>query len=128
MATNLRPQGVWEISLVNELLTGAYVDFGRRGASAYAGSREVQPGVVVDYGLGDVPIGIEFHDPGILSVELINKLLDGFELPRLSEAEYLSLGLATARGSAAGRPLVHDNAGAAPPSETDSQDPGNEAP
>lgn len=128
MATNPRPQGVWELSLVNELLTGAYLDFGRRDTSPYAGSQEVKPGVVVDYGRGDVPIGIEFYDSRVISLELVNDLLDCFELPRLSEAEYRSLGLATARGSAAGRPLVHDDEGPAPLSDPDSQDPGNQAP
>ena len=111
MATNPRPQGVWELSLVNDLLTGAYVDFGRRGASPYAGSREVQPGVVVDYGRGDVPIGIEFYDSTAISFEVVNNLLDLFDLRRLSAAEYAALGLETPRGSAAGRQLVPGNSG-----------------
>lgn len=111
MATSPRPQGVWELSLVNELLTGAYLDFGRRGAHPYAGSREVQPGVVVDYGRGDVPIGIEFYDARVISLEVVNNLLDRFNLRQLSVADYAALGLGTARGSAAGRPFAPENSG-----------------
>lgn len=128
MATNPRPQGVWELSLVNELLTGAYLDFGRRGASPYAGSREVQPGVVVDYGRGDVPIGIEFYDSRVISFEVVNILLDRFDLRRLSKTEYAALGLETARGNAAGRLLAPGNGGLDEPGKPEPPTPRHDRP
>lgn len=104
MATMPRPQDSWELSLVDGLLVGAYVDFGLRDRAPFLESREVRPGIVVDYGQGDVPLGIEFYDSTLISREVVNDLLHRFNLRQLSPAEYVALGLDTSRGNAAGRP------------------------
>ena len=65
----------------------AYLYFPRKVGAKSVKTQAVGEGLLVDYGADEQPIGLEITAPGRVSLDQINAVLEGLELPPLDPGE-----------------------------------------
>jgi hypothetical protein len=69
----------------------AYLYLPRRSEEKSVRTVRVEPGMVIDFGPGGNPIGIEITAPNRVSLEAVNHVLDGLGLPPVSDTDLAPL-------------------------------------
>jgi uncharacterized protein YuzE len=69
----------------------AYLYLPRQSDEKSVRTVRVEPGMVIDFGRGGNPIGIEITAPSQVSLETMNDVLHGLGLPPVSDADLAPL-------------------------------------
>lgn len=69
----------------------AYYYLPRKGDETSARSKEAESGFIVDYSPEGQPIGIELVDPGNVTLDAMNRVLQGLGFPALSSDDLAPL-------------------------------------
>jgi hypothetical protein len=69
----------------------AYYYLPREAGARSARTQRVESGLLIDFTADDRPIGIEITAPGMVSVAVLNRILDGLGLPPATEADLAPL-------------------------------------
>ena len=71
-------------------LTGYYY-LPRKTGQKTCRTRRIEPGLVVDFGYGDEPIGIEITAPAKVTLSAFNEVLDQLGQPPIDERDFAPL-------------------------------------
>ena len=80
-----------EVTFRNGRPFAAYLYLPRRPGEKSHGTRQVEPGMVVDFARGGKPIGIEITAPSLVTPTSLNRLLKELGLPPIKRTDLAPL-------------------------------------
>jgi hypothetical protein len=76
-----------EVTFRHGRAIAAYLYLPRTSDEKSASTRRVEPGMVIDFGTGGRPIGIEITAPSLVSLATLNRVLGELGLPPVTAAD-----------------------------------------
>jgi len=80
-----------EVTFRHGRAMAAYLYLPRQSEEKSSSMKRIEPGMVVDFGMSDQPIGIEITAPGQITLKAINSVLDGLGISPLTTADLAPL-------------------------------------
>lgn len=80
-----------EVTFRKGKVLAAYLYLPRQAGTKSVRTELRGPGLLVDYGQGGEPIGLEITAPDRVTLDQINAVLEGFKLPLISQEELAPL-------------------------------------
>lgn len=80
-----------EVTFRHGRALAAYLYLPRQPGEKSVRTKRVEPGLVIDFGPGGTPIGIEITAPGLISLKAVNHVLAELGLPPVEPADLAPL-------------------------------------